>query len=109
MPRLTITDPRDRALVRLADALLMPATLGRSFRRRPSTPRRILCLRLERIGDLLLTIPAIAELHAAAPQASIDLIVGSWNRGLAESVSGVDCVETTDVGWLGRRSICPGR
>jgi len=70
MARLTIYDRRERALVRLADALLFPIKLARRVgtsqrladRVRSATgPQRVLCLRLERIGDLLMTLPAFAQ------------------------------------------------
>jgi ADP-heptose:LPS heptosyltransferase len=103
MARLTIYDRRERALVAAADALLWPIALRRAFHRRDAAaPRRILCFRLERIGDLLMTGPALAELRALAPAASIDLVVGSWNRDIAAALPGVDRVETLDAEWLCR-------
>jgi ADP-heptose:LPS heptosyltransferase len=102
MSRLTITDRRERALVKSADALLALAALARYGRSRPSSPRRIVCLRLERIGDLLMTVPALAELHASFPDASIDLVAGSWNREIAAAIPGIDRIETLDTSWLSR-------
>lgn len=103
MARLTIYDRRERALVATADALLWPAALRRRFRRGvPAPPRRILCFRLERIGDLLMVGAALAELRALAPAASIDLVVGSWNREIASAIPGIDRVETLDAEWLVR-------
>jgi ADP-heptose:LPS heptosyltransferase len=67
-------------------------------------PLRILCLRLERIGDLVMTLPALAELRALAPDASIDLVVGSWNHDVAKAISAVNRVETLDAAWLARGS-----
>src|SRR5687768_14007699 len=100
---LTIYDRRERTLVRLADALLLPAAARRVFRRSGATPpRRILCLRLERIGDLIMTLPALAELRALAPDAAIDLVVGSWNADIAAAIPSVSSVETLDAAWLGR-------
>ena len=103
MARLTIYDRRERALVAAADALLSPLAVGRAFQRQdPAPPRRILCFRLERIGDLVMTGPALADLRALAPGASIDLVVGSWNREIAAAFPGVDRVETLDAAWLSR-------
>ena len=48
-------------------------------------PRRILLLRLERIGDLVMALEAIRDVRALAPAAQIDLVVGSWNAALAAS------------------------
>jgi ADP-heptose:LPS heptosyltransferase len=102
MARLTITDRRERALVAVADAAMRPAAVTRRFRRRPAAPSRILCLRLERIGDLLMTAPALAALRASLPGATIDLVVGSWNQDLAAAMPGVTAVETVDAAWLSR-------
>jgi len=100
---LTIYDRRDRTLVAIADALLLPLSLRRRLRRGPrQAPARILCLRLERIGDLVMTLPALGALRAAAPTASIDLVVGSWNADLARAIDGIDRVETLDADWLSR-------
>ena len=79
---LHISDRRERGLVATADQALATVTaLARPFRarQRPRAPKRILFLRLERIGDLLMTLPALADLRAFAPDAEIDLVVGSWN------------------------------
>lgn len=103
MAGLRIYDRRERALVAAADALLSPIALRRVFHRRDAAaPRRVLCFRLERIGDLLMTGPALAELRALLPGASIDLVVGGWNRDIAAAMPGVDRVETLDAEWLSR-------
>ena len=104
MARLNIYNRRERTLVAAADAALWPAALVRRALRRAATdpPKRILCLRLERIGDLIMTIPALTELRALAPGAAIDLVVGSWNREIALSIRGIDRIETLDAAWLTR-------
>jgi ADP-heptose:LPS heptosyltransferase len=100
---LLINDPRERAVVAAADALLRPVALWRRLRARPRTaPARVLCLRLERIGDLLMTLPALAELRALLPDARIDLAVGSWNAEIAAAIPGVDAIERLDAAWLAR-------
>jgi ADP-heptose:LPS heptosyltransferase len=108
MPALQIYDRRERALVAAGDAVLAAAAaLTRPFRGRrspPPNPRRILLLRLERIGDLLMALPAIADVRAAAPQAEIDLVVGSWNAELASAIRGITRVHTLDASWLARGS-----
>ena len=106
MPRLNIYDRRERVLVGAADRAL---TALRTFRRlaggrrsRSAAPRRILLLRLERIGDLVMALPAIADVRAAAPDAQLDLVVGSWNAALAGAIEGIGHVETLDARWLAR-------
>jgi lipopolysaccharide heptosyltransferase II len=101
--RLNISDPRERLLVGAADAALRPiAALRRLTSSRQRPERRILCLRLERIGDLVMALPALGELRALAPDASIDLVVGSWNKTIADAIQAVDRVETLDASWLTR-------
>ena len=106
MPRLNIYDRRERALVGAADRALAAAVLLRRAlgprRTKPATPRRILLLRLERIGDLVMALPAIADVRSAAPDAQIDLVVGSWNAAIAHAIEGVNRVETLDARWLAR-------
>jgi ADP-heptose:LPS heptosyltransferase len=103
-PYLQIYDPRERRLVGLADmALRVAAPVARAFRRRAAaTPRRILLLRMERIGDLLMSLQGIADVVAAAPGAEIDLVVGSWNLDVAKAIPGIHRVEALDAEWLAR-------
>ncbi len=115
---LQIYDRSDRKLVGLADvALRAAATLGglagldalAQRRRRGSTPaRRVLLLRLERIGDLLMALDAIAAVRRLVPEAEIDLVVGSWNEPLARLIPGVSTVSTLDAPWLAREEAGPG-
>jgi ADP-heptose:LPS heptosyltransferase len=105
MTALQIYDPRERRLVAAADrALSLMSALRRVWRRTipAASPRRILLLRLERIGDLLMVLPAIADVRELAPQAAIDLVVGSWNLALAQTISAVTRVEQLDARWLAR-------
>lgn len=111
MADLQIYDPRERRLVALADrALAVGAGLARLWPRRAANvpPRRILLLRLERIGDLLMSAAAIEAVRAHAPAATIDLVVGSWNRAIAERIRGIDRVETLDAPWLARGAASAG-
>ena len=105
MSVLQIQDSRERTVVRVADAALaVAAGLKRPFVQRPpaSPPRRILLLRLERIGDLVMTWPRSDDVRALAPDAEIDLVVGSWNSALAAAIPVVDRVVSLDAAWLAR-------
>jgi lipopolysaccharide heptosyltransferase II len=111
MPPLQIYDRRERALVGAVDrALSVAAAVARPFRRRvpPAAPRRILLLRLERIGDLLMALPGIGDVRAAWPEAEIDLVVGSWNAPLAGTIEGMTRVESLDAAWLAREGTGEG-
>jgi ADP-heptose:LPS heptosyltransferase len=103
---LNIPNRRERAVVALADGLLLPARLARLFRRADAAPpKKIICFRLERIGDLLMIVPALAALRALAPDAAIDLVVGSWNAEIAKAIRGIDRIETLDAAWLARPAV----
>jgi len=97
---LQIPYRRERWIVGAADALTWPLRLRP--RPRGGVPSRILLLRLERIGDLLMVVDAIADLRAALPDAAIDLAVGSWNRDLAALIPGIRTLHVLDVPWLAR-------
>jgi ADP-heptose:LPS heptosyltransferase len=101
---LQIYDRRERVLVGSADlALAAAAPVVRAFRGRAAgPPKRILLMRIERIGDLLMALDAIVDVAAAAPAAEIDLVVGSWNASLARAIPGVHRIETLDAAWLAR-------
>jgi lipopolysaccharide heptosyltransferase II len=102
---LQIPYRRERVLVGLADAGLSAATRfgwpRASSDASSEPPKRILLLRLERVGDLVMVLEAIAMVRSLAPNAAIDLVVGSWNRLLADLIPGVH-VETLDVPWMAR-------
>jgi lipopolysaccharide heptosyltransferase II len=91
-------------MVAAADAVLRAACAAGRTRTRPlrADIRRILVLRLERIGDLMMALPALHALRQLAPRAQIDLVTGSWNESLARLIAGVDRVETMDARWLSR-------
>ena len=101
MTPLQIPRAHERAFVRLADAALLPLRARRP-RARPPRVRRVLLLRLERIGDLLMVLDAIGDARAMWPDAEIDLAVGAWNAGLAALIPGVSAVHTVSVPWLAR-------
>lgn len=102
---LNIANARERALVGALDAVLGlgAAAVGR---RRPLPPTasiaRVLVFRLERIGDLAMTIDALADLRAALPSAHIALAVGRWNRELASLISTIDEVVDISLPWIAR-------
>ncbi len=98
--QLQIYDPRERTIVRLADLTIAPLRWIPGPAARPF--ERVLILRLERIGDLLMVLDAISYLRRRLPDAHVDLVVGSWNTSLAELIPGLNRVVTLDAPWLAR-------
>ena len=90
---LQIYDPRERMLVGLADLALAPAGWLGPRRSSAGHVRRVLLMRLERIGDLLMVLDAIRDARAAWPDAEIDLAVGSWNVPIARLIPGITRIE----------------
>jgi ADP-heptose:LPS heptosyltransferase len=102
MPRLQIYRPGERFLVGAADLALRPLRWFRRVPERAGRVDRVLLLRLERIGDLLMTLGAIRRARTIWPGATIDLAVGSWNEPLARLIPGVSRVLVADPPWLAR-------
>ncbi|HEY6546902.1 MAG TPA: glycosyltransferase family 9 protein [Vicinamibacteria bacterium] len=106
-----IYEARERALVLSVDAPARAAfALARSLglarpqpRREAASLREILVLRLDRIGDVLMSLPAIAALRARAPQARLRLAVGQWSESIARGFP-VDEVLVWSAPWVGRPS-----
>jgi heptosyltransferase I len=101
---LDIYDTRERWLVGVADLGLRALSVPFRSAHRPSNgqPGRILLLRLERIGDLLMSLGAIAAVRRLAPSAEIDLAVGEWNAEIARLLPSVNRVEIVNAPWLSR-------
>jgi glycosyltransferase involved in cell wall biosynthesis/ADP-heptose:LPS heptosyltransferase len=58
--------------------------------------KRILLLKLDHLGDLILAMPAIARLKARYPRATLEIAVGSWNVELAKMFPYFDKIHTLD-------------
>jgi ADP-heptose:LPS heptosyltransferase len=105
--QLQISDRWERAAVRAADAATAPLRWFRRPAPAPAgaAPARVLLLRLERIGDLLMVRDAIGLVRQRLPDAEIDLAVGSWNAPLAALLAPMyrlDRIDTLDAPWLSR-------
>ncbi len=64
---------------------------------------RILLLRPDHLGDVLLTTPAIRALRAAHPQTEIHALVGSWSANVLANFSEIDVVLTLPYPGFTRR------
>lgn len=66
-------------------------------------PQRLVLVRPDHLGDLLLTTPAIAHLRATLPTAHLTLLVGPWNADAASRLEGVDQVLTLPFPYFDRQ------
>ncbi len=72
--------------------LIYSATVGRLRSRRRRVVRRVLVVRLDHIGDLLMSTPALAAIRRKYPDAEITLATGEWNLPVIENNPNVDRV-----------------
>jgi ADP-heptose:LPS heptosyltransferase len=97
---------RWRLLVRALDALgTIAVAIFRRFRpvRRVTSPRRVLVVQLDHLGDAVLSTPLIAELRLAYPEAAIDVLASPSNHEVFEADPNVDRVWVAERTWFERR------
>lgn len=70
--------------------------------RRWQSVKRVLAIRLDNLGDLLMTTPALVALRASLPQARITLLASRAGAALASHVPVVDEVLAFDAPWVQR-------
>lgn len=100
-PYAAYRSPLKRGLARGLDALgaCLPGARGPV---RWGRVERVAVLRLDHLGDLLLSFPALEALRAALPKARIDLYVGPWCLDLARLCPHVDSVQALPAEWFQR-------
>ena len=64
--------------------------------------RRVAVLRLDHLGDLLLSFPALEALRRGLPNAHLTLVVAPWCEELARLCPWVDAVEVARAPWFER-------
>jgi len=102
---------RWRISVRAVDS--MGWLLARAWRkvraaRRVETPRRILIVQLDHLGDAVLTSPLIAQLKAAYPDADVDVLASGSNHEVFEANTNVSRVRIARRTWFERHPTSRG-
>jgi ADP-heptose:LPS heptosyltransferase len=67
------------------------------------SPRTILVVQLDHLGDAVLSTPLIAELRAAYPEATIDVLASPSNHEVFEADPLVNLVKVAERTWFERR------
>jgi ADP-heptose:LPS heptosyltransferase len=67
----------------------------------PASIKRILVVRDDRIGDMVVTTPLLSFLRETVPNAEIDVLASPANAPIAERHPGVTTVYVNDRTWLG--------
>src|SRR5919199_2634364 len=63
-------------------------------------PRRILCVRLDNFGDVLMTSPAFRALKQSWPNCHLTLLTSSAGAAVAPMIPEIDDVLVFDVPWV---------
>lgn len=84
-----------KASVRLAGLRALGALIGRN---KPVSrqPERILLVRPDHIGDMLITTPAISLLRAALPNAHLTMLAGPWSKVVLDGNPDLDEIITCE-------------
>ena len=61
--------------------------------------RRVAVLRLDKVGDLLLSTPAIRNVRSALPEAHINLITAPYNSQVLQGWDAIDELSIYDPAW----------
>lgn len=78
-----------------------PAAInGTSMKEAWASARRILCVRLDNMGDVLMTTPAIRALKAGHKDRHVTLLASPAGEAVARMVPDVDAVITFDAPWM---------
>jgi ADP-heptose:LPS heptosyltransferase len=76
--------------------VLLPALKKNPTQLQAFSPRKILCLRLARLGDVILLVPSLRALRKHFPKAEISALVGHRCAPVLEMCSAVDKVLSID-------------
>ena len=98
---------RWRVLVRALDLIgAVAMALVRVVRAAPTvaSPRSILLVQLDHMGDAVLTSPMLPRLRSAYPSARIDILASPSNRAIFEADPHVDRVIVAERNWFERES-----
>lgn len=102
-PRVYVyQSPLRRAACRVCDATgdaLRGGPAARARRPLPAPIERILAIKLDHLGDLVLALPALASLRTAYPHARLDALVAPASRPLLEHTGLTDEVMVADAAW----------
>ena len=84
--------------------LISSFLINKSLYRQPPTSdvRKILIVKLDHIGDVLLATPVITNLKLCYPQAHIAMLVGSWSKSIVASNPYLDKIYCYDAPFFCR-------
>ena len=93
-----------RARLRLLVLQIVGALLRRVQRRAPQRIERVLVIKPDHLGDVLLLTPALRALRQQLPQAHITLLVGSWSRAVVAHNLDIDTLQICQFPGFARQA-----
>ncbi|MEO6331374.1 MAG: glycosyltransferase family 9 protein [Gemmatimonadaceae bacterium] len=101
-----VATPRKRLILRVLDLLarIAPSAVGPDTGRPAADSERvrdILVVELWNIGDIVLTLPFLAQLRAKFPEARLTLLGRPYAREVLEGTGLIDDYIETDLAWSG--------
>lgn len=105
--QLQIDNPKKRRLAGIVDVLakiiLFPLIIlkirDKKIRLNEYSPRRILLIRLDHLGDTILFTPAIKKLKEKFPEAEIMVLAASWSESILKSNPNISRLLFFDCPW----------
>ena len=85
-----------KALLRSTMVRGLALALAGFTRPAPAQPQRILVIKPDHLGDVLLLTPALRALRYSQPHAQISVLVGSWATRLLADNPDLDAIETCE-------------
>ncbi len=92
--------PWKRFLFKLIDTIGWILFFWARFLPRSNSVRRILLMRMDQIGDVVFTIPAVRAIKRKYPDASIDYLVGPWSEELVELLPEIGKIISFPDNWF---------
>jgi len=77
----------------------------KKFKKIPKNPQKILVIRLEHIGDMVLTSNFIYHLKKCYPKSEVTILCKNQTKLIAKMIKGVDEVLTLNVPWSARDKV----
>lgn len=68
----------------------------------PESIKKILVFKLDHIGDVLMTTPALKVLKLSYPDASLTVVVGSWSKDILKDNLDISEILVYDAYWFNR-------
>ena len=70
----------------------------------PQSVKKILVFKLDHIGDVLMTTPALKALKSRYPDASLTVVVGSWSKDILKDNPDISEILVYDAYWFNRNT-----